>query len=283
METRNLKFFSFKKRKESAETDEVAGYFLPANRKLGSFMTHRPDIVWIDSGSKKDEILRIVSGHPEFSHFPVCSGTVDSVLGVLPVRVFLASLLEPVWPGLKQLVKKPVYLPETVTIARTLSMIEENGCRMAFIIDEYGGIEGLVTRSGLVNELLEEFSEEDGEEDPDIFRREDGSYLVGGQVRMDEILEIFALPDSDSDGHEFYTLAGYLLSVNGSIPKTGDRITAGDYTCEIVDMDGHRIDKVLITKTEGITKTGGSAEGKSALSDAAPSDGDAGTGDEPGK
>ncbi len=209
-------------------------------------MTHRSDIVWIDTGQKKDEIYRIIKAHPQFSRFPVCSGTVDSVLGVLLSRVFIESLLEPLWPGLKSLVKKPIYLPETVTIVKTLSMLEEAGCQMAFIIDEYGGIEGLVTKNGIVEELLEEITGEEADEDPDIFQRDDGSWLIGGQIRMDEIREQFTIPDAENGSHEYYTLAGYLLSINGSIPKTGDKIQAGKYLCEIVDMDGHRIDKVLV-------------------------------------
>lgn len=207
-------------------------------------MTRRPDIVWIDSGMKRADILRVILEHPDLSHFPVCSGTVDSVLGVLPARAFLASLQAVAWPGLKALGKKPVYLPETATILSALTTLAENDCRLAFIVDEYGGIEGLVTRNGLVDEILADVP--GGGEEPDIFQRADGSWLVGGEVRMEEIQPIFAFPDTEKGSRDYYTLAGYLLAVNGSIPKTGDRIRAGDYACEIVDMDGHRIDKVLI-------------------------------------
>jgi len=250
-----IKLFSFSKTGRPAEEPSgKEGYYLPANRRLGSSMTHRSEIVWIDAAKKRDEILSIIRDNPTISHFPVCSGTVDSVLGVLPARAFLESLTLPAWPGLKALVRKPVYLPETVTIARTLSMLAESDYGMAFIIDEYGGIEGIVTKNGLVSELLEEFAGEEDEGDPDIFQRGDGSWLVGGQVRMDEISPLFTFPDTDS--HDYYTLAGYLLAANGSIPKTGDRIPAGDWVCEIMDMDGHRIDKVLISRSGGPSDDG---------------------------
>lgn len=199
---------------------------------------------------KKNEILGQLTAHPEFAYFPVCAGTVDSVLGVLPARSFLASLLAPQWPGLKSLVKRPVYLPETVSIANALAEIAESECHLAFIIDEYGGIEGMVTRNGLMDELLSGIAGETGEGDPDIFRRDDGSYLIGGQVRMDEIREFLNLPDAHAGNRDYYTLAGYLLALKGAIPKTGDKIEAGPYLCEIVDMDGHRIDKVLISETD---------------------------------
>ena len=247
METGEFRLFSFRKRKnKEIDTGTESDLIIPIRRKLGSIMTHRSDIIWIDASTKRNGILEIINAHPEFNIFPVCAGTVDSVLGVISARSFFASLLESQWCGLKALVKKPVYLPETVTIAETLSALEENECRMAFIIDEYGGIEGLVTRNGLMSELLDEISSEGTESDSDIFKREDGSYLVGGQVRMEEIRELFALPDIESGSREYYTLAGYLLSINGSIPKTGDKIITGNYSCEIMDMDGHRIDKVLI-------------------------------------
>jgi len=229
--------------------DEEVGLFLPAGRRIGSCMTHRPEIVWLDSNLKKSEILALVNRYPEYGSFPVCSGTVDSVLGVLPVRSFLLSLAgQEAWPGLKALVRKPVYVPETVTILRVLSLLEESDCTMAFVIDEYGGIEGLVTRNGLIGELLKEISPEGELPGPDIFQREDKSWLIGGQVRMEEIRELVALPEADAHNREYYTLAGYLLSRNGSIPRTGDRIRAGEFVCEIVDMDGHRIDKALVSR-----------------------------------
>jgi putative hemolysin len=127
---------------------------------------------------------------------------------------------------------------------------------MAFIIDEYGGIEGLVTKNGLISELLTGLGAVPGDEKSEIFRRDDGTWLVDGQIRMTEVREHFDLPDDQETSHEYYTLAGYLLARKGSIPKTGDTIAAGSYLCEIVDMDGHRIDKVLITDLGTEANTG---------------------------
>ncbi len=224
-----------------------AGVFLPARRRLGSCMTHRSDIIWIDSGATVPEISAILSAHPQHSHFPVCASTIDNIQGVLPVRAFLEALSRTEMPPLKALLRKPVFLPETVTIVKALTALRAEDCRMVFIIDEYGGIEGLITRNGLVGEILEDLSAENGTDDQNIFRREDGSWLVDGQVSMDEIREKRILETEEAADHEYHTLAGYLLSASGSIPHTGDRIRSGKHLCEIVDMDGHRIDKVLIT------------------------------------
>lgn len=243
-----LKKKSNKKKESASEVAENTGIYLPTQRRLGSCMTHRSDIIWIDSFMKSDEILGVIKEYPHFNRFPVCSGMVDSVVGVLKVRVFLESLVEKNWLGLKALVKKPIYVPETVTILNALSILKDANCEMAFIVDEYGGIEGLVTRNGIISELLEVVDGKQGEDDPDLFQRDDGSWLIGGQIRMDDIREQFGFPDAASGSHEYHTLAGYLLALNGNIPKTGDKIAAGSYICEIVDMDGHRIDKVLVQK-----------------------------------
>lgn len=221
---------------------------VPINRKLGSCLTRRGDIVWIDTASKKAGILEAVLAHPDFEYFPICAKTVDNVLGVLSARTFLASLQDSEWPGLKALVKKPVYVPETVTIVRALETMTAADSRMAFIIDEYGGIEGLVTRNGLMSELLSDLTGDGAADEGDIFERGDGSWLIGGQVRIDEIAETFGISMDDEAKGEYYTLAGYLLSINGSIPKTGDILRAGGWNYEIVDMDGHRIDKVLVSR-----------------------------------
>lgn len=235
---------------ENEDSDDItrtAGIYLPANRKLGSCMTHRPDIVWIDSHSTPEEIQAIIDAHPDYTQFPVCSGSVDKVLGVLSVRLFLESLLLPVWPGLRAAVKKAVYLPETVTIVRALRSLDDEACRLAFIIDEYGGVEGMITRNGLVRELLEEARSPTAAGEREAVRRDDGTWLVDGLARMEEIRELFSLPDTDAGSGEYYTLAGYLLTLNGSIPKPGDSIDTGYFRFVIAEMDGNRIDSVIVS------------------------------------
>lgn len=224
-----------------------SGLFLPADRRIGSCMTHRPDIQWIDASSSPEAIRATLNSFPGYTQFPVCSGSVDRVLGVLSVRSFLEALQEPAWPGLKSIVKKAVFLPETATILRALETLAASECRLAFIIDEYGGVEGMVTRNGLMAELLEELGgTEEGEEEK-AEQREDGSRLMDGLTRMEDVRELFGLEETESDSGEYYTLAGYLLSLNGSIPRPGDVIPAGDYRCEIVEMDGNRIEKVRVS------------------------------------
>jgi len=222
--------------------DAVKGFFLPAGRRLGSLMTHRSDIPWIDSSAQALEVHAFLRKHTETSHFPVCSGTIDAVQGILSARRFFES--QDSWQGLKAIIKKPLFLPETVTVVKALSFMRKENCEMVLIIDEYGGIEGMITRTGIVCDLVAELSEDTA--DPAIFRREDGSWLIDGTVSMDEIQEQQILTQKKTGDHKYHTLAGFLLSVTGSIPHTGDCIRIDSKVCEIVDMDGHRIDKVLI-------------------------------------
>lgn len=232
------------------------GIFLPADRKIGSCMTHRPDIVWIDAASDSGTIHEIIRANPNYTQFPVCSGSVDKVLGVVTVRHFLETLLNSSWPGLRDIVRKPVFLSETATILKALQAMDGAHCRMAFIIDEYGGIEGIVTRNGLVRELLEEVRECETVEGAKAKTQGEGSSFIDGQTRMEDIVETFGLKDLEEDKGEYYTLAGYLLTANGSIPKAGDVIETGGYRWEVVDMDGNRINKVLVTKAGGFEGSG---------------------------
>jgi len=230
---------------------EKMGIFLPTERRIGSCMTHRPDIVWIDSASDSDSIRVIMEANPNFTQFPVCSGSVDKVLGVVTVRQFLESLLKPTWPGLRDIVRKAVFLPETVTILRALRALDESEGRLAFIIDEYGGVEGMVTRNGLVRELLEEVRDTSPAGEPEPDDRPDGSRLLDGQTRMEEIRDTFDLPEGEDEAGDYYTLAGFLLTLNGSIPKPGDAIETGGYRWEVASMDGNRIETVLVTPIKG--------------------------------
>lgn len=241
---------------DDGQNSGKGGIYLPADRRIGSCMTHRPDIVWIDAAMERDAIRAIMDAHHDFTQFPVCSGSVDKVLGVLTVRNFLETLLQPGWTGLRDIVKKAVFLPETVTILKALQALDGAQCRLAFIIDEYGGVEGIVTRNGLVRELLEETRDEGIDRDGESEAREDGGRFLDGQTRMEEVLESYRLPGLEEDRGEYYTLAGFLLSVNGTIPKKGDVIETGGYRWEVVEMDGNRIDRVLVTPAEGKNDSG---------------------------
>ncbi|WP_024752185.1 transporter associated domain-containing protein [Treponema phagedenis] len=217
-----------------------------AQRKIGAYMTHRSDIIWIDIVSTKEDVLRLITENPHIEYFPVCANIIDTVIGYISVRSYLLACLADAPPNLRVLIQKPFFIPETVAVRKTLALIKETDARIAFIIDEYGGIEGLITKNGLLTEILEETALADGVYDPDIFKKDDGSWVVSGQVSMDEIRTIGIIPKEQEKTEDFHTIAGYLLSIKDSIPQAGEKICFGKYRFTILKMDGRRIDKILI-------------------------------------
>lgn len=226
------------------------GLFIPIEQKIGASLTRRTEVIWIEANASKEDINKILKENPNFSSFPVCSGTFDSVIGVLNARLFYETLYNAQWTGLKDLVTKPVFLPETTSVAKALAILKEHTCKLAFVIDEYGGVEGIITQNGVVNDLLETIKPEEQKNASIITKREDASWLVDAQARIDDITRVIPLPDLENSDHDYFTLAGYILAINENIPKVGDSITYKNLSFEIMVMDGNRIDRVLICLLE---------------------------------
>lgn len=226
------------------------GLVIPVDQKIGASLTRRTEVIWIEANASKEEINEILKNNSHFTSFPVCSKTFDSVIGVLNAKLFFETLCNAHWTGLKDLVTKPVFLPETTSIAKALAILKEYTCKMAFIIDEYGGVEGIVTQNGLVNDLLENIKPEEQKNASIITKRGDNVWLVDAQARIDDITRAIPLPDLEHSDNDYFTLAGYILAINENIPKVGDIIRYKIFTFEIMIMDGNRIDRVLISKKE---------------------------------
>ena len=216
-------------------------------RKIGSCMTYRSDIVWIDSGWSQADILAALKTHSELNYFPVCTGKIDAVIGILCARAYLQSRFETPPPHLRTILETPLFIPESQTVERTLQLLKEQSVNAACIIDEYGGIEGFVTKNGLLAALFHDTFQAIGVAKQHIFRQADGGVIVNAQTSLDEVQGLRLLDDLErSHSEEYYTLAGYLLARTGTIPKTGDMIDIGSSVCTILSMSGQRIDKVLL-------------------------------------
>ncbi len=140
--------------------------------------------------------------------------------------------------------EKPLYAPESVSPLKVLELFKSNKSHIAFVIDEYGGVGGLVTLHDVVEEIVGDIPEASEQENPRITRRNDGSFLVDGMIAVDEFQEYFGVDISRDGGYN--TLAGYIMEILGRIPKTGEIFKSDSYSFEIVDLDGIRIDKVII-------------------------------------
>jgi putative hemolysin len=226
---------------EEAEQDMVQGVFSLGELRVYSLMTPRTEIVWLDIEDTIEEIRTKIAEN-EVSRFPVRQDTLDVILGIVRARDLLVASLsgEPI--KLKQLLKPAFYIPETMSAARALEIFKEKGTEMLLVIDEFGGLQGLLT----VNDVIEEIVGEIELEEPQATQRQDGSWLLDGMLEVDEFKEIFNLPTLPHED-EYETLSGFVMLSLGRVPQTADQFEWHGLRFEVIDMDGRRVDKVLVT------------------------------------
>ena len=212
-------------------------------------MTYRSDIVWIDITDKSQDILTLIKTHKHFDYFPVCAGKIDAVIGIVSARDYLQSRLETPPPNLQKVLTKPLFIPESQTVKHTLELLSEHQTQTACVIDEYGGIEGFITKDGLLESLYNGIIRTASSTRQQAVTQADGSMIVSAQMSLDEIQALGLLNDIErSPTEEYYTLAGYLLAHLDAIPRQGDSIDTGSYICTVLGMHGQRIDQVAIKK-----------------------------------
>ncbi len=234
---------------EEIEQDIVENVFHLGDKKVGSLMSHRSDIVWIDIKDTNEENLAKIQ---KFGHavYPVCDDELDNVKGILNVKDLLGTLLrnEPI--DFPKMVRTVNYFPETMNAYSALEKFKESKIHQGLVVDEYGSLVGIVTINDVFDALVGDISEDDGQISYEMFEREDGSWLIDGQYAWDDFLKEF---DMDDDGHVsegFHTISGFILHELGHLPTTGEIIKWNGFVFEIVDMDGMRIDKILIKRED---------------------------------
>ena len=226
---------------EEAEQDMVEGVFSLADQRVYSLMTPRPDIVWMDVADSVEEIRQKLE-QSQFSRFPVRQGSLDAIVGIVKARDLLVQSLnnEPII--LKNLLKPAFFVPETMFASRALEVLKEKGTDMLLVIDEFGALQGLLT----ITDILEEIVGEMENEEPQATQRQDGSWLLDGMLEVDEFKEIFHLPVLPHED-EYETLSGFVMVSLGRVPQPTDRFEWHGLNFEVMDMDGRRVDKVLVT------------------------------------
>ena len=226
---------------EEAEQDMVEGVFSLGEQRIYSLMTPRTEIVWLDIEDSIEEIRVKIAEH-EISRFPVRQDTLDVILGIVKARDLLVASLSGDPIRLKQLLKPAFFIPETMSAARALEIFKEKGTEMLLVIDEFGGLQGLLT----VNDVIEEIVGEIELDEPQATQRQDGSWLLDGMLEVDEFKEIFNLPTLPHED-EYETLSGFVMLTLGKVPQTADQFEWHGLRFEVIDMDGRRVDKVLVT------------------------------------
>ena len=234
---------------EEGEADIIKRVFQVADRPVRAVMTPRTQVVAVELGLPLAEIARtfLDSG---YSRLPVFKGSVDNVVGILNAKDLLRQLLPEQTVELRDLLRPAVYLVDSDHTDNVLAAFRKSRTHMAVVIDEYGQTAGLVTLEDLLEELVGEIQDEyDQPEERSIIERDDGSWLVDGMEAYDRVCQSLGLPEPTADDDDdFNTLAGMILSRLGRLPAVGDRVLSGDFSLEVVDMDGRRIDKVLVTR-----------------------------------
>ena len=229
---------------ESKERTMVEGVFYLGDRPLGVFMTHRSDIQWLDINAPAGDIRAKVLEHRAQRCFPVADGTLDAIIGAAYLEDIILDFSSESPEGLRAIMKKALFAPETMPALKAFESFRRGDANFLFVMDEYGGFAGMVSVRALVEEIVGEFAEPVREEEQAV-RQEDGSWIAGGALSIDDAAKMLSLPDLAAGG-DFHTLAGFVLSLAGELPGAGDSFVYQGYRFTVLDMDGNRIGRIGI-------------------------------------
>ncbi|MCU0630668.1 MAG: hemolysin family protein [Methanoregulaceae archaeon] len=240
---------------EEAEADMVEGIFNLADQKAGRFMVLRPDIVALDINDTPEKTwIKMVESRR--SYFPVYRDELDNFLGIVAIRDLWVQVVEEKPMDIESVITTPLFVPESVPLLKLLDYFRKEGLHIAMVVDELGNIQGLITLHDILEAIVGHLPTADEPVEAEIILRADGSWLMDGSVTVDDFRETIGVeirPDEQAD--RFHTLAGFVMLQLQRIPKTGDRFEWNGFSFEVVDMDGMKIDKVLVSRMPTGDKT----------------------------
>jgi putative hemolysin len=242
---------------EEAEQEMVERVFRLGDRRVGAVMTPRTEIVWVDSEAPLEEIQQTIA-QSTHSRILVAQGSLDDVLGVAHAKELLLPLLRGEPLDLTAILRQPLYVPESMRALEVLELFKQSATHIALVIDEYGGVQGLLTPSDILEAIVGDLPQPGEPVEPLAVQREDGSWLLDGMLSIDDFKELFdigRLPDEDQGVYQ--TLAGFVIMQLGRIPVVSDHFEWGGLRLEVVDMDGNRVDKVLVHPPADATSEAG--------------------------
>jgi putative hemolysin len=230
---------------EQHEHQMVRNVFRLDERQIGSMMIPRAEITWLDAQAPLADTLARMAEHQR-TRYPVCRGDLTDVVGVLAAQSLLPSLAEGRTPSIADFVTPPVFVPETLTGMELLEHFRSSDAELVFVVDEYGEVQGVITVREVLEAITGEFAAP-ADDNAWAVERDDGSWLLDGLIpvlEMKDRLALKALPEEDRG--RYNTLAGMIMLLLGRLPDTADRVEWDGWRFEVVDMDGKRIDKVLV-------------------------------------
>jgi putative hemolysin len=231
---------------EPSEQEIVERVFRLGDRTANSLMTPRPDVVWLDPNEPPEEIQKKITADSH-THYPVAEGQIDHIIGLVNSKDLLSQNLSCQPIDLRSVLRPALFIPESMSALDMLERFKQKRTHVAFVIDEHGGFQGLVTTSDILEAIVGDIPMPDEAEEAEIIQREDGSWLVDGKVPADELKDLLQTDELPFENENLYqTLGGLVMAFLGRIPKSGDHFEWGGFRFEVMDMDGHRVDKVLI-------------------------------------
>jgi putative hemolysin len=240
---------------EAQEHQMVRNVFRLDERQVGSMMIPRTEITWLDQRAPLPELLAQMTEHGH-SRYPVCRDGLDDVVGVIQAQDLLVPLSRGETPDLVALMQAPVFVPETLSGMELLDHFRATSAELVFVVDEYGAVQGVITVRDVLEAITGEFSPPSGEDAWAVIRA-DGSWLMDGMIPVHEMkdrLEIRDLPEEDRG--RYNTLAGMIMLLLGRLPHTTDVVEWDSWRFEVVDLDGKRVDKVLVSRIAPIDEQG---------------------------
>ncbi|MFM2432273.1 MAG: hypothetical protein RLZZ511_3487 [Cyanobacteriota bacterium] len=237
---------------EQAEENIMKRVFQLGDRRVSSIMTPRPEITWLDLDDSEEENRRILQ---EESHarYPICRDGLDTILGITQVYDLLRDSMNGEPFDLTKDMQPPLFVPESTRALKVLEQFKQTGNQMAFVVDEYGVIQGLVTLTDILQALVGDLPSAGEVADPQAIQREDGSWLLDGMLPIYQFKELLDIEDKEMPGEQrgsYQTLGGFVVMHLGKIPVSADHFTWSDYRFEVVDMDSNRVDKVIVSLIE---------------------------------
>ena len=231
---------------EEGEKVIIERVFHLGDRSITSLMTHRTDIVWFDMHATVEDI-RKKDGDFAFSTYPICEESIDNIKGLISIKdLFKADPQAP----LHEIAKPALFVPENNKAYQLLEKFKTSKIHTCFIVNEYGTLEGMITLNDILEAIVGDVPDS-GQEEYEIVRRDDGSFLVDAQIHFYNFLSYFDRADwMNQEEQDFDTVAGFVLHELEHIPNTGETFEWRDFKIEIIDMDGQRIDKVMVTISE---------------------------------
>ncbi|MEX8503249.1 MAG: hemolysin family protein [Leptothrix ochracea] len=231
---------------EAHEHQMVRNVFRLDARQIGSMMIPRADIAWLDSNAPVEKVLAIVAEH-RHSRYPVCHNGLDDVLGVVTAQQMLGQYARSGALSLTEAMQPAVFVPETLTGMELLEHFRGSAVQMVFVVDEYGVVQGVITLRDVLEAITGEFTPSAAEEAWAV-QRQDGTWLIDGLIPIPELKDRLALRQlPDEDRGRYNTLAGMIMLLLGRLPQTTDTVEWESWRFEVIDLDGKRVDKVLVS------------------------------------